>query len=200
MKKLRPIARWLGRVGLGIALVAPLLALLGGAPGPLLLVRGAVAATVSVLKDLSDVSASLSPGSGQVLTFTGGQWNAATPDLGATALPQLSDVNSSLSPANGQILSYSGGQWTSATPPSQCSMGYELVSDNVSVSAAANGSVTVNCTSGKSVLGGGCTSSIGHDTDLGTNRPSNGNGWLCSIYNDRTGSITLTAYAVCGSP
>lgn len=71
------------------------------------------------LSQISDVSDSINPSSGQVLTWNGNLWVATTPSGGGggtsnvSVLNDLSDVSVS-SATNGQVLTYNGTNWVAS--------------------------------------------------------------------------------------
>lgn len=73
---------------------------------------GGGSSSVTVLKDLNDVEAALSPTSGQVLSYNGTSWAADDASGGATVLNDLTDVSGS--PSSGQVLTYNGSNWAPA--------------------------------------------------------------------------------------
>jgi hypothetical protein len=69
--------------------------------------------TLGSIKTLSDVNSSMSPGTGEVLGWTGSQWTSVA--AGSSSLAGLSDTNIS-SLAGGQILIYDGATyWVNKT-------------------------------------------------------------------------------------
>lgn len=77
------------------------------------------------------------------------------------------------------------------------SIGWEMVSANYTVSPGHRGGGTVDCPSGKRLLGGGCYSGI-VSTVLEVNVPLDQDTWWCQIGNDDpTNSAHVTVYAIC---
>ncbi len=67
----------------------------------------------TVLPDLGDVSAALSPVSGQILSYDGSSWTAITAAEGVTRLSDLGDVVAT-APASGEALVWNGSSWAPA--------------------------------------------------------------------------------------
>tara|TARA_R100001594_G_scaffold32864_3_gene61071 strand:+ start:31062 stop:37184 length:6123 start_codon:yes stop_codon:yes gene_type:complete len=66
----------------------------------------------STMTDLSDVNNSMSPSSGDVLTYSGSEWNSSGDFLtGNDSIENLNDV-AAMTPSTGDHLYYNGSQWT----------------------------------------------------------------------------------------
>jgi hypothetical protein len=83
------------------------------------------------------------------------------------------------------------------TIPGQLSIGLEYnVSDPVIINGLGSGSVSCNCPSGTSVLGGGY-SSDGGSAQATSSYPESNTSWKVWIYNDSFSSTTVNAYTIC---
>jgi len=68
------------------------------------------------ISELTDVSSTLSPSTGDNLVWNGSTWTASADAVGATpALSDLTDVSSTLTPVNNDVLVYNGSLWTAAS-------------------------------------------------------------------------------------
>lgn len=71
------------------------------------------------LADLSDVTPTDPPGTGNILTWNGSAWVdlAAPPaDISNSSIKQLNDVADGMVPVDGDVLTWDGSEWTSSPP------------------------------------------------------------------------------------
>ena len=76
-------------------------------------------------------------------------------------------------------------------------MGWErTAATSVLVNAGTLATVTVSCSAGKKIVGGGCNSNW-YQTYITQNYPLNDTTWQCAAYANSGTSSTLYAYAIC---